>query len=102
MSDFFTDSRTENRDQFRQEYEQQQTEADRKQRASSRWKWGVLAGVLLLALIIGGTALGSYNSLVEKREQVTSNWSQVENQMQRRAAMTRAGRYDQIGPVIAR
>ena len=48
-------------------------------------KWGVLGGVVLLLLVLGGTALGSYNGLVEKRERVTSSWSQVENQMQRRA-----------------
>lgn len=85
MSDYFTDSKPQNRDQFRSEYEQQQDETKRKEKSSSMLKWGIIAGVLLFALIIGGTALGSYNGLVVSREKVTSSWSQVENQMQRRA-----------------
>jgi LemA protein len=46
----------------------------------------VILGILLLfVLIIGGSALGSYNTLVGKRQGVDAQWAQVENQMQRRA-----------------
>jgi LemA protein len=46
----------------------------------------VILGVIILAvLLIGGWALGGYNSLVTKRNVVDQQWSQVENQMQRRA-----------------
>jgi LemA protein len=46
----------------------------------------VILGVLVLfVLIVGGMALGSYNGLVGKRNVVENKWSQLENQMQRRA-----------------
>jgi LemA protein len=46
----------------------------------------VILGVLLLfGLIIGGSALGSYNSLVAKRNTVDNKWAQVDNNLQRRA-----------------
>jgi LemA protein len=45
----------------------------------------VLGVIVLFALIIGGMALGSYNTLVGKRNGVDNNWAQVENQLQRRA-----------------
>jgi LemA protein len=41
--------------------------------------------LILLALIIGGSALGSYNTLVGKRNLVDSQWAQVENNLKRRA-----------------
>ncbi|NLF83558.1 MAG: LemA family protein [Candidatus Gastranaerophilales bacterium] len=43
-----------------------------------------LAIVGLLVLIIGGSALGIYNSLQLMDESVNSSWAQVENQIQRR------------------
>ncbi|MGZ8843383.1 MAG: LemA family protein [Pyrinomonadaceae bacterium] len=47
---------------------------------------GVILGiVILLVLILGGTAIGGYNTLVTKQQEVNAKWSQVENQMQRRA-----------------
>ena len=47
---------------------------------------GVILGVvILLVLILGGTAIGGYNTLVTKQQDVNAKWSQVENQMQRRA-----------------
>jgi LemA protein len=85
MTDYFTDPKTQDRERFRKEYEEQQTETRRRERKSSMLKWGVLGGIILLILIVGGTALGSYNGLVDSRERVKSSWSQVENQMQRRA-----------------
>ena len=46
----------------------------------------VIVGVIvLLALIIGGTAIGKYNGLVAKRNTVDQQWAQVENNLQRRA-----------------
>ena len=47
---------------------------------------GVVLGiVILLVLIVGGVAISTYNSLVTKQQNVNAKWSQVENQMQRRA-----------------
>ena len=46
----------------------------------------VILGVLLaLALLIGGVMVGKYNGLTRSRNNVDQQWSQVENQMQRRA-----------------
>jgi LemA protein len=46
----------------------------------------VIVGVLVvLLLIFGGAAVGGYNTLVGKRNNVDNNWAQVENQLQRRA-----------------
>jgi LemA protein len=49
---------------------------------------GLLLGcgvLVILALIMGGIAFSSYNSLVGLQEQVNSAWSEVENAYQRRA-----------------
>lgn len=45
----------------------------------------ILGVVILIVLILGGSAIGSYNTLVTKQQEVNAKWSQVENQMQRRA-----------------
>jgi LemA protein len=46
----------------------------------------VIVGVLVvIVLIFGGAAVGGYNTLVGKRNNVDNNWAQVENQLQRRA-----------------
>jgi LemA protein len=45
----------------------------------------VLGVIVLIVLIIGGAIFGSYNSLVTKQQAVKASWSEVENQMQRRA-----------------
>ncbi len=45
----------------------------------------ILGGLVLVALIIGGLAIGSYNNLVGMRNNVDGQWAQVENQLQRRA-----------------
>jgi LemA protein len=45
----------------------------------------ILVVVVLLVLIVGGVAVGTYNSLVTSQQNVQAKWSQVENQMQRRA-----------------
>ncbi len=44
-------------------------------------KW-VITGAVVLVLVI--MSVGSYNSFVSQSEAVTSQWSQVENQLQRR------------------
>jgi LemA protein len=45
----------------------------------------ILGVVVVIVLIIGLLALGSYNGLVTKQQNVRAQWSMVENQMQRRA-----------------
>ena len=45
----------------------------------------VLGIVILLVLIVGGGAISTYNTLVTRQQNVNAKWSQVENQMQRRA-----------------
>ncbi len=46
---------------------------------------GCLGGVVLIVLIVGGMAIGSYNALVRLGQGVDAQWAQVENQYQRRA-----------------
>ena len=46
---------------------------------------GILAVLVVLALLIGGVMVGKYNGLTVSRNNVDQQWSQVENQMQRRA-----------------
>jgi LemA protein len=45
----------------------------------------ILGVVVVIVLIIGLVALGSYNGLVTKQQNVKAQWSMVEGQMQRRA-----------------
>lgn len=45
----------------------------------------ILGVIILLVVILGAMAIGTYNSLVTKRQTVDAQWSQVENLMQRRA-----------------
>lgn len=45
----------------------------------------VLLVVLAVVIILVGSIFGSYNSLVRQQEDVNSKWSQVDNQLQRRA-----------------
>jgi LemA protein len=54
-------------------------------RSRSKWVMGTLVGVLLLFLIVGGGACGTYNSLYGKREVVKQQWSNVDVNLQRRA-----------------
>jgi LemA protein len=44
----------------------------------------ILVTVIGFFIIVGGSLIGSYNSLVTANENVQGKWSQVENQMQRR------------------
>jgi LemA protein len=45
----------------------------------------VLGILVVVAIVIGVAAVGSYNTLVGKRTNVDQQWAQVENQLQRRA-----------------
>src|SRR5262245_40812090 len=76
---------TDEREQFRQEFTAQQGQLEHQRRTRSRWTMGILAGVLLLLLIVGGGACGTYNSLYGKREVVKQRWSNVDVNLQRRA-----------------
>lgn len=44
----------------------------------------IIGGFLLFALIVVGTLVGSYNSMVRERTDVETTWGQVETQYQRR------------------
>jgi len=73
------------REQFRQEFTEQQNQLEHQKRSKSRWTIGILVGVLLLLLIVGGGACSTYNSLYGEREQVRQKWSNVDVNLQRRA-----------------
>ena len=45
---------------------------------------GMVAGLVVLAVIVGGWLMGSYNRMVTEREGVDKAWAQVENVLQRR------------------
>lgn len=75
------------RDQFRQEYTQEQNQIQSRKRSRSTWLIGSVVGVLLLLMILGGSACGTYNTLATKREKVTAAFSNVDVQLQRRADM---------------
>lgn len=47
--------------------------------------WIVLGIILILLLILGSSMIGSYNSLASSSENIDGKWSQVENNLQRRA-----------------
>ena len=46
---------------------------------------GLLAGIVLIVLLLVLPAFTSYNSMVGLEEQVNNRWSQIENQLTRRA-----------------
>src|ERR1041385_7188194 len=45
----------------------------------------VIAGLALMILVLGGSAIGGYNTLVRRDEATQAQWAQVENAYQRRA-----------------
>ena len=56
-----------------------------KRRGSARMGCLVAAGVvLIIVLIIGGTAIGRYNTLVTGQERIEAAWSEIDNQYKRR------------------
>jgi LemA protein len=85
MSNYEPGAATDQRDQFRQEFTQQQNQLQQNKRTRSKWVMGTLVAVLLLFLILGGGACGTYNSLYGKREVVKQKWSDVDVNLQRRA-----------------
>lgn len=85
MSNYEPGAATDQRDQFRQEFTQQQDQMQQQKRSRSKWVTGILIGVLLLFLIVGGGACGTYNSLYGQREVVKQQWSNVDVNLQRRA-----------------
>ena len=50
-----------------------------------KWAVGIIVVLLLLGLILGGSACGTYNSLTTKKNEVTNGFSNVDTQLQRRA-----------------
>ncbi len=44
----------------------------------------VIGVVLVIALIVGGTAIGKYNQLVTGQEKIEASWSEIDNQYKRR------------------
>lgn len=85
MSNYDPGIASEQREQFRQEFDQQQNQLQRKKRSRATWMIGSIVGVLLLLLIVGGSACGTYNSLVAKQQKVKNEFSNVDVQLQRRA-----------------
>lgn len=85
MSGLYDKSTGTEREQFREEFTAQQTQIESQRRSKSRWGMGILVGVLLLFLIVGGGACGTYNSLNGKREVVRQRWSNVDTNLERRA-----------------
>jgi LemA protein len=76
---------TDLRDQFRQEYAEQQNQIQSRKRGRSTWLIGIAIGVLLLFMIIGGSACSTYNSLTDKQVTVKQKWADVDTLLQSRA-----------------
>lgn len=85
MSNYEPGAATDQKDQFRQEYTHQQNQMQEQKRSRSKWVIGSIVGVLLLLMIVGGSACGTYNSLVTKQQKVKNEFSNVDVQLQRRA-----------------
>jgi len=45
----------------------------------------ILGVIVVVALLLGVVGISSYNSLVTKKQDIDAKWSEVQNQMQRRA-----------------
>ena len=73
------------KDQFRQDYTAQQNQIQSQKRSRSTWLVGGVLAVLLLFLLIGGSACSTYNTLATKREVVNREFSNIDVQLQRRA-----------------
>jgi LemA protein len=85
MNSSYNEPVSDERQQFRQEYAAQQSAMEASKKSKSRWLIGGVLGVLLLLLILGGSACSTYNSLTGKREIVRVSFSNVDVQLQRRA-----------------
>jgi LemA protein len=76
---------TEFRDQFRQEYTAQQNQIESRKRSRSTWLIGGAVVVLVLFLMVGGSACSTYNSLTDKQVTVKQKWADVDTLLQSRA-----------------
>src|SRR5262245_32175219 len=76
---------TDQREQFRQDYTYQQNQVATQRRSRTTWLFGGIGVVLLLLLIVGGSACGSYNTLVTKQQAVKASYSNIDVQLQRRS-----------------
>lgn len=47
--------------------------------------WIIFGAIVLILLIVGFSMIGNYNELVSINENINGRWSQVENNLQRRA-----------------
>ena len=50
-----------------------------------KWGVGILIGLVLLLMILGGSACGTYNSLTQKKNGVQNAFANVDTTLQRRA-----------------
>ena len=46
------------------------------------WRW--LVGILVVVVLLGAAYMFTYNSLVDKDQNVKASWAQIESQLQRR------------------
>ena len=76
---------TDPRDQFRRDYAAEQNQKQSSKRSRLMWLVIVGGGILVLLLIFGFMAAGSYNTLTTKQEKVKVEFSNVDAQLQRRA-----------------
>src|SRR5262245_50217123 len=75
-------------DQFRQDYEYQQNQQQQlqqKKRSRMTWLVGTIGAVLIIFMMLGISACGTYNSLTGQRENVRREFSNIDVQLQRRA-----------------
>lgn len=85
MSNYEPGTTSDQREQFRQEYSQQQGELQQRKRSRSTWVIGGVVAVIVLFLILGWSSCGTYNSLTTKQQKVKNEFSNVDVQLQRRA-----------------
>lgn len=85
MSNPYGGQETGEREQFRTDYAREQQQLSETKTKKSRTKLIVMGVVLLFVLIVGGSSISTYNTLVGKKNQIEGMQAQVENQMQRRA-----------------
>ncbi len=85
MSSLYGGEEKGERELFRETYAREQQQMAQTKAQRSRWKLIVLGVVLFGALVIGASAISTYNTLITKKNQIEGLQAQVENQMQRRA-----------------
>lgn len=81
---FYDQQSTDERQQFREETAARQAELEVSRKRKSTWVIVSIVGILLLLLIVGGSACSTYNTLATKREVVRAAYSNVDVQLQRR------------------